>query len=132
MSLDYDLTGLKDRDVHFPADEHGLMADALHALIFTTMAVEIGEITEDNWQEFDERMRLWTTAIGPLFYTGNPHWVEGQENPGLKPFLPYVPTSDDVRNAIGLKTNVATEPRAHFMDKVQRTLGQSHFSKDAE
>lgn len=132
MSLDYDLTRIKDREVNFPPDEQGKMNDALHVLIWNTMAIDIGEITESNVDEVWYRTDMWQRLVGPQFT----HWVPAEhpyvlvinsdgsasiDMPNLTDpgeWQPFLLTKEDIVNAIGLKTNVAMSTRHQFIKKV--------------
>lgn len=62
------------------------------SVIFATMAVDLGEITEANHEEFYERFVAFAFAIGE------------------KPWI----SLDDVKSCIGLRTNVfSTTPAEH-------------------
>lgn len=121
MSLDYDLTDIEDRAVHFPGDAAGKMNDELHVLIFATMSVEMGHLgTDEDVREFWLRLDLWQKVVGPLFQRGNPDWVEGHENPGLSPWVGIFITAEHVQHAKGLRTNVANAPRSEFLAKIAK------------
>ena len=92
MSLDYDLTAMVNRETLFPPNtEHvemlGTLNRKVHALIFGTIAVQIGEITLENADEWFNRYLFWHRMMG---------WPDAD--------LPF--DCEDVRNAAGLSTNV--------------------------
>lgn len=79
-----------------------------HALIWHTMAIGMGSITERNWQEFYRRVHCRERVAGSLLLSseGSPHHIKPQ----------------DVRRHIGLKTNVAEESAAAFNGSTMRIL----------
>lgn len=94
MSLDYDLRNIKDRSVNFPPETDpavirlaGDMNRKVYSVIWSTIAVQIGTITEDNADEFYDRYSYWNRLMfGP-----------DEE-------LPF--TREDVHLLVGLSTNV--------------------------
>jgi hypothetical protein len=102
MALNFDLTKVKNRE--FLDNKEN--ASTIDMLIYCTMFVGMGEITEKNFVEFFTRVHLLEKVNGTFLkqFDGdklNPHEI----------------TLDDVRNMIGLKTNVSTETRAKFMKR---------------
>lgn len=91
MSLDYNLTKIKDRDL---SDEGWAVTQAI---IFSCLNTGIGEITEKNAAEFYARMAICERVMGPMLTS-----FDG----GITPR--YI-TPDEVRAHIGLHTNVAPE-----------------------
>jgi hypothetical protein len=87
MSLDYDLSCIENRAENFPADENGLMNDKMHSLIWGCISTGIGKITEQNADEWFKRYAMITRIYGGVNYL----------------------TLDDVKNAVGLSTNVFPE-----------------------
>lgn len=62
MSLDWNLSKIKNnKEVCW---KNGIMKAETHELIYSTIAVGIGEITEKNWREFLARLNSgrWSTA----------------------------------------------------------------------
>jgi len=72
-------------------------------IIWQTMVVHMGEITENNWKEFYARIALMEKITGPLMLVGGE---------------PYPVTPEMVRRWIGLTTNVSTDSRAKFLREV--------------
>lgn len=142
MSLDFDLSGIKNRAEVFPPDEQGKMNDTLHVLIWNMMAIDVTEITEKNVDEVWYRTAMWQTLIGPQFQQydqaradllsgmdkrlealrNNPQeefWLEVHTFVTLLPAWNPMPlTRADIENAIGLHTNVSTTTRNQFIKKV--------------
>ena len=93
MSLNYDLTGC-NQDVIKDGDK---WQPFVQPIIFATMAVGIGEITEDNFLEFWQRLNVFELIHD------------------LTPLTPL----DHVVAMIGLRTNVfPTKTRAKWLKRV--------------
>jgi len=77
-------------------------------LIFLTMVVGMGSITEDNYKEFYKRVALYEGLRGPVQLRLNDggHYVE----------VPY--TLEDIRQHIGLRTNVSEEKPAAWRKRI--------------
>lgn len=82
----------------------------MRTMIHATMIVDIGDITEDNVEEFVVRWRMFDD------FDGNPYCHTVDENGGL---VRYVPTVEDVRKYVGLHTNVPTKTMAQFKSKLR-------------
>lgn len=76
-------------------------------LLYATMGVAMGRITEDNWGEFWVRLHLLETLIGPFMHDRD---ADGKWQP--RPVKP-----EEVKAHIGLSCNVHTEPWAVWMKK---------------
>ena len=70
-------------------------------LIFTTMGVGIGQITDANAEEFWTRMQVWAMACG---------------------HEPLEITLDDIKRRVGLRTNASLKSKAAFSGQVNRQL----------
>lgn len=108
MSLDWDVRNVKDfetvcfREATEEDKRYGrarsdgkATAVVTEVLVFGTMAVDMGEITEANHEEFFRRLTLWHSWVGaPVtsFETGEVEYL----------FI----TLDEVKAHIGLRTNV--------------------------
>ncbi len=113
MSLNYVLAGIKDFKELTITDAQGgvKLKPTTHALVFMTMFVEMGEITEHNTEEFFTRAYIHEKCFGAL----NVKSVgDKMEDASL--------TYQDVIRHIGLKTNVSTKPKAHFNAEIARKL----------
>lgn len=64
MSLNYELTKIKDWKELI--NEDGIINGITEVLIFATMAVGIGRITQKNFLKFFERLRAHEAVSGPL------------------------------------------------------------------
>jgi len=130
MSLDWDTTRIKDKEVHFPGEADGTMSNTLHVLIWNSLAIDIGEITEANIDEVWYRTDMWQRLIGAQFQTyvaPEPYRVvvnsDGSGN--LEPtdesdghWEPILLTKQDIANAVGLRTNVSNSTRHQYIKKV--------------
>ena len=79
---------------------HELENNKQDALIFSTMAVDMGEITEKNYEEFFKRYAMFCAAI--------------EQERSLK--------LEDVRKGIGLRTNVSTTTPAAYKKRLYGIL----------
>ncbi len=101
MSLNYDFSKVKNKDrvcLIDATDDDGSPCKNLHhatkALIWITMGIGIGKITEQNWKQFYVRCRIYEKIHGS--FRSN---KEG----------PVFFTEDEVRSHIGLSTNVCEQ-----------------------
>lgn len=98
MSLNYDLTEVLGRNK--------IDNETLQAIIFITMAVGLGEITEKNYKEFFERVKIVETVCGPVRSVG------------------YL-ALEDIQKMVGLKTNVfPTTSRKKFEANMSKSALQ--------
>jgi hypothetical protein len=81
------------------------------AIVWLSMAVDLGSITEKNLDEFSERAFLWQKLHGASLME--------DDNGKAKPL--YI-TKEDLRLHIGLRTNVADRTRAEFNKKLLRSF----------
>ena len=118
MSLNFNLTKIKNsKTVCYRPVEDGdyEMHPVTHAIIFATMAIGMGEITEKNHEEFFDRISKWEKVGGAFLQDGN-----GK---------PRKLTIEDIEKHIGLTTNVfPKESPKKFMSK----LGKLALSKALE
>lgn len=80
------------------------------SIIFFTMAVDLGEITEKNWEEFYNRVYVWQKIYGPMFRHSDGKAV--------------VVSPEDVVNHIGMKTNVINRTKIQFLKKIGQLLDE--------
>ena len=124
MSLNFDHGDVQDKDFIFvPAESvfgegdtplhlagEKIMNPRFEAVIFATMAVDIGEITEKNKVEFYLRYLLWNRVV----------------NCEPKPYLQF----SDIEKSVGLKTNVFFATNAAFKrdtwERAQRIVEQQY------
>ena len=97
-----------------PEDIEDFLNPVINAIIWATIAVDMGRITEKNWKEFYRRMRMLDIV------EGRPYFQE-----------PYKLTPDLIKGMIGLHTNVITKPASSFNAKVARIM-TSKIDKELE
>lgn len=110
MSLNWDLRDVKDEAcwIKVRTDEEGSTEKRMHpiteGIIFLTLAVDMGEITEKNHEEFFLRLRMWETCRGCLLTRDTPV------------------TLKEVRDRIGLRVNVNTTTMSAFKRKLAEVV----------
>jgi len=87
------------------------MRAVTHVLVWGTMSVMMGSITEKNWRVFYTRFAMMETALG-AFLVGS----KGE---------PIKITPEQVRAHIGLTTNVRTESAGKFNGWLVRNLARN-------
>lgn len=126
MSLNWNVTKIKNheklcwvRDNSVPetewTDKKGWKMNPItDVLIWITIAVDMGEITEKNAKEFYWRLRFREMFLN--YKTLNATNKQG------KVVRNFNPTLSDIRQHIGLCTNVSTKSRAQFLANMQRIM----------
>jgi hypothetical protein len=126
MSLNWDLTRIEDHEelcFEEVRDENGnvetdpetgkpcyRLNPLTEALIFATMYLQLGEITEANYEEFWWRARLYSLTTDRKMLMRRITDDEGNET------IEHVdPSLEDVQRHIGLQCNVRSESTAKFM-----------------
>ena len=116
MSLNWDLTKIENNDdlCWYETGEKGEDGKPLvrlnsitEALIWATIAVKLGDITDKNWREFWTRLHMSERVYGPSLRR------DGEE---------YYLSPDDVRAHIGLSCNVCDESKQKFHHAMARGL----------
>lgn len=110
MSLDWDLTKIENRqEVCWEKNDDG--SDKLNpvteSLIWLTMAIDMGVITEENQSDFYCRVAMYEKLFGTMLS----HWKDGK-----KISVPITP--EDVHSHIGLRTNVSKGTDAAFRKRI--------------
>jgi hypothetical protein len=114
MSLNWNLGKIPNNEtVCWNADE---MNPITKGLIFQTMAVDLGEITEKNIPEWMFRMAVASKVAG------QPMTKCVDDGNGGTKLEGFDFTEEDIRQHIGLSTNVCNKSRASFMKKVMQML----------
>lgn len=111
MSLNWNLEGIKDYKT-ICWDEDGSLSGLTECMIFMTIPVKIGRITEANAGEFWARLNFVQKHDGAMMR-------KVDENGESKPAFF---TAEDVVAHIGLSCNVADETRAKFLNAYKRDL----------
>jgi hypothetical protein len=126
MALSWDITRVKDHktvcyrealddDGKPELDDDGKplhqLAPLTNALIWATITVDLGEITEANYREFAWRLRLYTATTGTALMLKTD--AEGNTTG-------YDPTEEEVRSHIGLQCNVCDITMPQYMAKLRR------------
>jgi hypothetical protein len=75
------------------------------------MAVDMGQITEENYEEFAERLALWAQVHGTLMQ----RMVGGE-------IVDRPITLQEVKDRIGLRTNVTTTSSRAFQARLNRAM----------
>lgn len=105
MSLNWNLTKIRNRDVVcWERDEHGCnnISGVTHTIILRTMAVDLGEVTEKNIDEWLFRMRCLARVYGDDGWTNI--------------------VREQLQNHIGLSTNVSSKTRKQFIARMSKAL----------
>ena len=112
MSLNWNLGRIKDHSTVCWVGEE--MNPVTHSLLFSTMIVDMGEITEENADEFYFRTEMASKVGGPPMRRVKEDSESGFEG------VDY--SYEDIRKHIGLTTNVFTVSRAAFLKKMAKCL----------
>ena len=123
MPLNWNIEKCKDVESIKGEEEWGIT----QTIIFTTMPVAMGSITESNWKEFLFRVKVIEKMSGALM---NKAVSNGDPS---RPYLPepttsHIPvyfTPKMIKRRIGLHTNVSTETRAAWMKGYVKNLFQN-------
>ena len=105
-------------------------------LIFATMTVGMGDVTEKNVDEFIRRILIYQKVVGPLLTgpvneDGTVYTPEDEEAPlpeGVKRGKIRI-TADVIRQHIGLSTNVADVSKAKFKGYVMKWLEREVYEE---
>ena len=108
MSLDWSIVECKNWE-ELKSDEEWPITEAI---VFATMVVDLGRITEKNVDEFFTRLVMAESVCGMQLYK----WDD--EKKYKKSLLTY----SAVRRRIGLNTNVSDKSRAYFDKRMAATL----------
>lgn len=117
MSLNWKIDKIKDYKtkcwIKYSPGGKEQLNPVTEVLIWACMAVDLTGITEQNCIEFYTRLSVYEDTFGAFL-----HSVEGE---GDKPVKQPI-TLQDVRDHIGLSTNVSNKSRAFFKKKVADRL----------
>jgi hypothetical protein len=127
MALNWNLADIKDSDsvcwIEATRDDpnHGIeagksyMNPVTNALIWATIAVDLGEITETNAAEFFARLRFTEQIDGPFLIRAE---VDGVRPEGAAAYI----TAEEVWAHVGLCCNVSPKTRAQWMKRWNRDI----------
>lgn len=127
MALRWNLSAVKDGDtvcwITAPEDMpmHGVKAGeqvmnpVTNALIWATIAVDLGGITEKNAAEFYARLRFTERLDGPFLIRAE---VDGKRPEGEAAFI----TEEEVRAHVGLSANVTDKSRTQWLKRFTNDL----------
>jgi hypothetical protein len=99
MSLNFDLKKIEDYET-VCYDGDGNIKPVTNSLLWATMTLDMGQITEANAGEFYARLILWTKLVGAFYMKQDGTAIEV--------------TAEDVVAHIGLTTNVITRTRPQW------------------
>jgi len=113
MSLDYNLTGIKDYEKVCLTEDDGRKVHSARtdSLIWATMYIGMEQITEKNFEEFYIRLSIYERIFGASVYR-----YVNMKREGV-----YI-TLADVKNHIGLKTNADRLTDNQFDSKLMKRL----------
>jgi len=138
MSLDWNIEKVKDYkkacwepDPNDPGEER--LAGTTHCIIWATMAVHLGSITEKNVDEWMRRIGVLKKLNRELGWKLNTETSEREE---------YWPSREEITAHIGLRTNMSNKPFKSWtkmlMDNIVRDVDwelrnerEKETSKDA-
>jgi hypothetical protein len=124
MSLDWQIGDIKDWKA-VCKQQDGTLSPITHGLIWMTMLVDLGGITEKNFEEWLWRLEFYH-RIEEDFQGDYDVLVEDDVGKRWvsKPF-----TAEDIRRHIGLRTNVLDTTRAAFVKKLVDKLKRDVYQK---
>ena len=99
MSLNWNIRSVREYEELVDGGRESAITEML---VWATMAIGLGDITEKNADEFYARVKLAEKLTGTF------GWVEGK-NYSLQP--------EDVQRRIGLSTNVTDEARSTWLKR---------------
>jgi hypothetical protein len=110
MSLDWNLTKINNNiEVCWEKNEDGTdkLNPVTESLIWLTMGIGMGSITEDNQSDFYCRVVMYEKLFGTMLS----YWKDSK-----KVSVPITP--EDIHNHIGLTTNVSKDTDASFRKRI--------------
>lgn len=121
MSLDWNLTKIKNyKEVCWQKNEDDTdrLNPVTDSLIWLTMGIGIGNITEDNASEVYCRIAMYEKLFGTMLS----YWKDSK-----KVSVPITP--EDVHNHIGLFTNVSKETDAAWRKRIIQNFMREQGNK---
>lgn len=116
MSLNWNISKIKNYkqvcwDDWDEENDSGTISSRTETIIFMAMFVDMGKITEENWEKFYQRVNAWEQIEGAMMYKSGENGIE-------RVFL----TPEDIYSHIGLSCNVATTTDAKFKTKLYNIM----------
>lgn len=110
MSLDWNISNVADHKVTCYVGDEGArrLAPVTEGLIWYTMLCDMGRITEGNWPDFYQRIKLLEGLRGAIVYDGN-----GDD---------LLITPEMVRAHIGLSTNVSNVALSKWQNRILKAF----------
>lgn len=130
MSLNWNVGGIENSDevcwIEATEDDpmHGIekgksyMNPLTNVLIWATISVDLGSITQENAGEFFARLRFTEKQLGPFLIRAE---VDGVRPEGVNAFI----TPEEVIAHIGLVCNVSNKTRAAWLKRWNQDLDAS-------
>jgi len=116
MSLDWNVSNVEDFKNYCwkPTDKEGevTLNPDTEMLIWASLAIGLGKITEDNVNEWRFRMLVKERIDQPIGYR-----FEKTKR------IPYTPSIETIRRHIGLTANVGNIVRTTWMKQVMKEIG---------
>jgi hypothetical protein len=109
MALNWDITNCNNYEA-LQVEEYGEWS-ITNALIWLTIGVDMGQITETNIGEFYARTKVWELITGAII---------NKENETTKEWEPYFLTFSDIHKRIGLLTNVSNESITKWFKRIEK------------
>lgn len=116
MSLDWNISKIENLDevcfIPAPEGEEGQRLNPVtEALIWSTLAIDIGRLTEKNVDEFAYRLFFYERLMDPFLFNQN---------------TPRYITYEEVKNHVGLVTNVMDLSRAKWMKHMTSAIEREY------
>lgn len=108
MSLNWNATKVKNWQ-KLQDDPNGKVCNEV--IIYVTMSVEMGQITEKNYKEFYARCNIIERFQGAR-----------RQKKVDKHIVDVFITLDEIKQRIGLSTNVSTKPYKSFLKRISECL----------
>lgn len=106
MSLNWDVRDIKDHEtVTTDPNDEKKWHPVTQGLVWMCMFIDMNGITEKNIDEFVARTKLYEKVFGETMWD-----VENQKYVGF--------TREQIESHIGLRTNVSTESKTKFLNKL--------------
>jgi len=116
MALHWDITNCKNME-SLKVEENGEWA-VTNALIWLTMAVDMGKITDTNIGEFYARTKVWEAVTGAMVTK-----IGEDKNTMEDYFLTFA----DIHKRIGLSTNVSNVTTTNWFKRITRVMTENRF-----